>query len=115
MKVIYNNLIPVKGFVAINLFGVVFARKMYEPLGRATIQHEEIHTAQMRELLYVGFICSIFWNGSIGLYSTRRLHIAVFLLRLKQRKMSGEKTTLNIESHTPCGKIRKINRKLFVC
>ena len=55
MKVIYNNLIPFKGFVAINLFGIVFARKKYEPLGKATIQHEEIHTAQMRELLYVGF------------------------------------------------------------
>lgn len=55
MKVIYNNLIPFKGFVAINLFGVVFARKKYESLGKATIQHEEIHTAQMKELLYVGF------------------------------------------------------------
>ena len=55
MKVVYNSLIPFKGFVAINLFGVVFARKEYEPLGRLTLQHEAIHTAQQRELLYIGF------------------------------------------------------------
>ena len=27
MKVVYNNLIPFKGYKAINLFGIVFARK----------------------------------------------------------------------------------------
>ena len=55
MKIIYNKLIPLKGFSAINLCGVVFARKELKPLGKATIQHEEIHTAQMKELWYVGF------------------------------------------------------------
>lgn len=38
-----------------NLFGIVFARREYRPLSAATIRHEAIHTAQMRELLYVGF------------------------------------------------------------
>ena len=52
MKVIYNNILPFKGFSAINLFGVVFARKEYEPLRSSTIQHEGIHTAQMKELGY---------------------------------------------------------------
>ncbi len=55
MKVIYNSLIPFKGFSAINLFGVVFARKEYKPLSQKTLTHEAIHTAQMRELWYVGF------------------------------------------------------------
>ena len=27
MKIIYNNLIPFKGFAAINLFGILFVRK----------------------------------------------------------------------------------------
>ena len=27
MKIIYNNIIPFKGFKCINLFGVLFARK----------------------------------------------------------------------------------------
>lgn len=29
-KIIYNKLIPFKGYVAINLFGIIFARKEYE-------------------------------------------------------------------------------------
>lgn len=55
MKVIYNNIIPFRGFTAINLFGFIFARKECEPLSKRTLNHEAIHTAQMKELLYVGF------------------------------------------------------------
>lgn len=55
MKIIYNEIIPFKGFSAINLFGVLFARKEYEPLSARTIRHEAIHTAQMKELGYIGF------------------------------------------------------------
>lgn len=40
------------GFYAINLFGVIFAKG---PLSVVDINHERIHTAQMRELGYVGF------------------------------------------------------------
>lgn len=53
--VIYNNYIPFKGFTAINIFGVIFARKEAKPLSDKTINHEKIHTAQMRELGYIGF------------------------------------------------------------
>lgn len=60
MKVIYNNIIPFKGFLAINLFGVIFARKKYKPVDIFTITHESIHTAQMKELLYIGFYI---WYG----------------------------------------------------
>lgn len=55
MKVIYNSLIPFKGFSAINLFGVIFARKEYKELSQRVLNHEAIHTAQMKELLYIGF------------------------------------------------------------
>lgn len=53
MKVIYNKFIPFKGFSAINILGVVFARKEYKPLKWQTLNHEAIHTAQMREMLYI--------------------------------------------------------------
>lgn len=52
---IYNNIIPFRGFTVINLFGFIFARKECEPLSKRTLNHEAIHTAQMRELLYIGF------------------------------------------------------------
>ena len=60
MKVIENNLLPLPGFVAINLFGVIFVRKdvwaeRSERYRERTLTHEAIHTAQMKELLYVGF------------------------------------------------------------
>lgn len=54
MKIIYNNIIPFPGFKAINLFGILFARKG-EIIGEETILHESIHTAQMKEMLYLGF------------------------------------------------------------
>ena len=60
MKVIYNKYLPLKGYVAINLFGLVFARKEFKPLSKVTENHERIHTAQMRELLYVFFYI---WYG----------------------------------------------------
>jgi len=54
IKIIYNSIIPFKGFVAINLFGVLFVRKNVI-LTDEIINHESIHTSQIRELLYVFF------------------------------------------------------------
>lgn len=56
MKIIENSIIPFKGFKAINICGILFVRK--ESASKLTdidINHEEIHTAQMKELLYIGF------------------------------------------------------------
>lgn len=60
MKIIYNKYLPLKGYVAINLFGLIFARKEFKPLSRITENHERIHTAQIRELLFVFFYI---WYG----------------------------------------------------
>ena len=60
MKIVYNNITPFKGFAAINLFGVIFARKECRPLSTSTVNHEAIHTEQMKELLYIGFyVCYV--------------------------------------------------------
>lgn len=56
MKIVYNNIIPFQGFMAINLFGVLFARTEYKgKLNKVDINHEAIHSAQQKELLYIGF------------------------------------------------------------
>lgn len=61
MKIIYNNLIPFKGFIAINLFGVLFVRNEYkerfesEGFATTTLNHESIHTEQIKELGYIFF------------------------------------------------------------
>lgn len=54
MKIIYNNFIPFKGFAAINLFGILFVRKGVK-VSEEMINHEAIHTAQMKEMFYVIF------------------------------------------------------------
>ena len=60
MKIIYNNLIPFKGFIAINLFGVLFVRNEYKKRFDSggfttTLNHESIHTEQIKELGYIFF------------------------------------------------------------
>lgn len=54
MKVIYNNIIPFKGFYAINLFGTLFVRGSKHP-SKKVLNHESIHSQQMKELLYIFF------------------------------------------------------------
>lgn len=55
MKVIYSKYLPFKGFRAINLFGVIFARNDEPSVDKRIINHERIHTRQMLETLVVGF------------------------------------------------------------
>ena len=54
MRIIRARHFPPKGFKAINLFGIVIARKDVK-LTAEDIRHEEIHTRQMREMLYIPF------------------------------------------------------------
>ena len=59
MKIIRNKYIPFKGFRAINLFGILFVRGN-AVINEKTIRHEKIHTAQMKEMLYIFFYL---WYG----------------------------------------------------
>ena len=45
MKIVYNNIIPFKGFKAMNILGLLFVRKKFKPIDKITINHERIHTA----------------------------------------------------------------------
>ena len=53
MIIIYNKVLPIgRKFYAINLCGVLFAKG---PCDKYVINHESIHTEQIKELLVVGF------------------------------------------------------------
>lgn len=55
MKIIFNNVIPFgRNFAAINLFGVLFIKKGVT-VNDVLINHERIHSAQIRELLWIPF------------------------------------------------------------
>lgn len=49
-----NKIIPFPGYKAMNLFGVLFVRGDAK-IDDVTLNHEEIHTEQMKEMLYVPF------------------------------------------------------------
>lgn len=77
MRIIRNRIIPCKGFSAINLFGVVFIRKEIRPQHDISLRnwdimlnHELIHTAQMKELLYLPFylLYGIEWLIRLAMY-----------------------------------------------
>ena len=53
MKIVYNKIIPFGANKLINLFGVVFTKSKH--LTTTDINHEAIHTAQLRETLYIFF------------------------------------------------------------
>lgn len=53
MKIIYNKIIPFgKKFYAINLFGILFSKG---PCDCFVVNHETIHTAQIKDFLYIFF------------------------------------------------------------
>ena len=56
MKLIYNKLIPFKGYKILNFFGLLFIRSEYMGTVTSTdINHEMIHSAQIRDLGYLFF------------------------------------------------------------
>lgn len=58
MKVIYNKFFPWFGYDAINMFGILFVNTKnypYSTINRIVYNHESIHTAQMKEMLYIFF------------------------------------------------------------
>lgn len=75
MKIVVNKVIPFKGFKAMNLFGVLFVREECKNrVDEITINHETIHSLQMKELLYVPFyliylleyFVKIFWYWNLS-------------------------------------------------
>lgn len=81
MKIIRNSIIPFKGFSAINLFGVIFVRKEIRQQHNISLRnygiilnHELIHMAQMKELLYIPFyLWYIFeWLIRLAIYRNKR-------------------------------------------
>lgn len=73
MRIIRNNVLPFKGFSCINLFGVLFIRKNTIVSDRM-LNHESIHTAQMKENFYVFFYLWYVTEWLIRLIQMRNAH-----------------------------------------
>ncbi len=60
MKLVYNNIIPFKGYLAMCVFPFIFVRKDARALRTTDINHETIHGKQQIEMLCVLFFV---WYG----------------------------------------------------
>ena len=83
--VIRNHLLPFGPFLAINLFGLIFVRRG-RPFVASDLNHEQIHTRQMRELLYLPFYL---------------IYIIEWLVRLAQTFCSQEPAPGNRQDPSP--------------
>ncbi|MDE6717696.1 MAG: hypothetical protein K2J70_05835 [Muribaculaceae bacterium] len=88
MKIIYNRILPVgRRFHAINLFGILFAKG---PCDRVMINHEKIHTAQMREFLFIGFYLLYILEWLFRLFQYRNLFLAYRNISFEREAYSHE-------------------------
>ena len=89
MRVIKNRLIPIgKNYYAINLFGVVFSKGDCDLI---IINHEAIHTAQMKELFYIGFYFAYIIEWLIKLMIHRNFNAAYSLISFEREAYKYER------------------------
>ena len=93
MRVVVSKVFPFEGFMACNLFGLVFVRpeflKRSARYQSRTIQHEAIHGAQMKELLYIGFYI---------IYLVEWIYWGIFRTEKAYRHINFEKEAFSHES-----------------
>lgn len=77
-----------RDFLAINLFGLIFAVR---PLNSVELNHELIHTAQQRELLYVSFYVWYVVEWLVLLLKYRDGIKAYFHIRFEQEAYRHER------------------------
>lgn len=108
MKVIFNNIIPFKGFLAINIFGILYVRKdVYEKVMKRhkddgywdiVLNHEEIHTKQMKELLFIFFYLWYFIEWLIKCVRYFDAHKAYRMISFEQEAYKHEKELKYLEN-----------------
>ena len=87
----YNRVIPFKGFRCINLFGVLFARKEQGKLSKEVLQHEYIHTLQMRELGYLPFYILYLLEWLLRVIFTHSFKKAYYNISFEQEAYTFQK------------------------
>lgn len=100
MKIFRNNIIPFRGFKAINLFGVLFVRTEAS-LDDADLNHEKIHTAQMKELFYLGFYILYLLEWLKGILSGKDSLKAYHEISFEKEAYSNQDKTGYLASREP--------------
>ena len=101
MKIKYSKIIPFKGFYAINLFGTLFIREEYkeQPISETTLNHESIHTAQIKEMWYVFFYIWYFIEWLLLLFSIGK--DAYYRISFEREAYDNEDNLKYLETRKP--------------
>lgn len=83
VTIVPNRLIPFGDYATINIFGILFTKRKNGLLTNKSVNHELIHTEQMKELLYIGFYL---WYG-----------IEYLIIRLFHRTQNGAYRDVSFE------------------
>lgn len=108
MRVIPNNIIPFKGFASVNLFGFLFVRSEWiDRVGDVDINHESIHTAQMKELLYVGFYLAYLIEWIVRWIIERDRKTAYYKISFEKEAYANEKDLTYLQTRKHYAQWRK--------
>ena len=86
MKVIENKYLPLPGFKAMNLFGVLFVKNNAK-IDDVTINHEAIHSRQFVELMILFAVATVFirwWLPVFAPFAFYAWYFLEWLVRLIQ-------------------------------
>ena len=89
MKIVKNKIIPPRGFSYVNLFGVLFTRRD-KPISDVSLNHEQIHTEQMKEMLYVLFYMWYVVEWFVRLIILRDSHKAYRAISFEQEAYANQ-------------------------
>lgn len=89
MKIVKNKIIPFNGFLAINMFGILFTKSDHIP--PTVINHEKIHTAQMREMFYIPFYILYLLEWIWYLISVRDSKTAYYMISFEKEAYENER------------------------
>ncbi|MGL4520794.1 MAG: hypothetical protein ACRCUJ_14290 [Phocaeicola sp.] len=89
MRLIYNNIIPFKGFKAINICGLVFVRKGCI-MDEVSLNHEAIHSAQIFEWMILPFYALYFIEWIYHFIRTQDSKMAYHAISFEKEAYSNQ-------------------------
>ena len=106
MRIIKNKCIPFGGFQAVNILGVLFTKIDKHKISEQTTRHEEIHTAQMKEMWYVFFYLwyAVEWAVRVVIYSIKSKKL---MMDAAYKNTSFEKEAYGHQDELDYNKMRK--------
>lgn len=100
MKIIRNKYIPFPGYKCINLFGILFVKNNAK-IDEVTLNHEKIHSAQIKELLYIFFYMWYVIEWMIRLIRYRDSYKAYRSLSFEREAYANDRNLTYLENRKP--------------